>query len=163
VHAWRRSPAWGGRATAALALILIAVVTAGCGGGKSSKASTTTIPEALWQGQARAYVAAHGDDLKAISEAAKNLADAAGANNSQLSQVAVSQFLLKVSQAEGDLPTNAFGQDLHKVFVAYVTALSDVRKGISNNDQRVYKQGSDELSAAVAQFGAVTNRIKASP
>ena len=98
-----------------LALILIAVITAGCGGGKSSKASTTTIPEALWQGQARAYVAAHGDDLKGISDAAQNLANAAKGNNTTLSQIAATQFLTKVGQAEGNLPTNAFGQDLHKV------------------------------------------------
>ena len=147
-----------------LALILIAVTTAGCGGGKSSKASTTTtIPEALWQGQARAYVAAHGDDLKGISDAAQNLANAAKGNNTTLSQIAVTQFLTKVGEAEGNLPANAFGQDLHKVFVAYVTALGNIRNGIANNDQKLYKQGSDELSAAVASFGAITNRIKASP
>lgn len=159
----RRWPDIIGTATATLAIVVLSVVLGACGGGGHSSSSPTTVPEALWLGQARVWVAAHGPDLTAISDAAKNLGDAAKSGNSNLSQIAATQFLVKVGQADGDLPTNDFGHDLHKVFIAYASALAMIRNGIVKNDQRLYKQGSDALAAAVKQFGAITARMNASP
>ena len=150
-------------------VVIGAVVLAlsGCTSGSSSKPpaspTTTTIPEALWLGQARVWLAAHGSDLSAISEAAQRLGDAAKAGNGTLTQSAVTQFLIQVGQADGNLPTNAFGQDMHHVFIDYATSLAQIRKGLLNNDQATYKAGSDALAAAVKEFATITTRMKASP
>jgi hypothetical protein len=125
--------------------------------------TSTTVPEALWSGEARAWLAAHGSDLKAISTWAKNLGDAAKAGNGRLTQLAATQFLIAVGRADDDLPNNAFGQDLHAVFVDYAAALALIRKGLINNDQKRYRAGTDALAAAVQKFAAITNRLKESP
>lgn len=142
-----------------------ALVLIGCSSGhaKASAPTTTTVPEALWIGQAKVWLSAHGNDLNAISGAAKDLGDAAKAGSGNLTQTAITQFMVQVGQADGDLPANAFGHDMHPVFVDYVTALQMIRKGLLNNDQGTYRAGSDALAAAVAKFGTLTNRMKATP
>jgi hypothetical protein len=154
-----------GRVLAAAAVVAtLSIGLTSCGSGPSASSTTTTaLPEALWLGQARVWLAAHGSDLTAISAAAKNLGDAAKAGSAQLTEIAVSQFLIAVGRADGDLPANGFGHDLHKVFVDYVTALSTIRKGVLKGDQATYKTGSNELAAAVAEFGRITARLKGSP
>jgi hypothetical protein len=136
----------------------------GCGGGgKAAAPGSTTVPQALWLGQARDWLGTHGGDLSAISTSAKNLGDAAKAGNAQSTQFAVTRFMTAVGRADGNLPANAFGQDLHGVFVDYVVALGTIQKGLIKNDQRTFKAGSDELAAAVNRFAAITDRLKQSP
>ena len=138
------------------------LVTGACSGGSSSNA-TTTIPQALWLGQANVWLSGHSSTLKDISTAAQNLGDAAKQNAGGLVQIAVTQFLTKVGVADGTLPDNAFGHDMHAIFEEYVAALTTIRKGLQNNDQKMFKTGSDALAKAVADFGALTTRMNASP
>jgi hypothetical protein len=142
-------------------------VLAGCSSSKHATTTTepstsTTAPEALWVGQGRAWVGRHSADLKAISTWAKNLGDAAKGGNAQLVQTAATQFLIAVGQADDDLPDNAFGHDLHGVFVDYAAALALVRKGLINGDSARYRAGITALAAAVDKFGLISNRLKAS-
>ncbi|HWW52660.1 MAG TPA: hypothetical protein VNY84_02750 [Acidimicrobiales bacterium] len=152
---------WRLRNGAAAAVAVMALVS--CSGGASTPATTTTtIPQALWLGQANVWLGAHSSSLKDISDAAKNLGDAAKAGNGNLAQIAVTQFLTKVGEADGTLPDNAFGHDLHSVFIEYVSALATIRKGIVDNNQTTFKAGTDALAKAVADFGVITTRMNAS-
>jgi hypothetical protein len=162
--------------TPAVGMIIAATVSVsllGCGGGSRAAApaastttapdTTTTIPQALWLGQARDWLAAHGSDLTAISTSAQNLGQAAKAGNGQLTEIAITQFQTAVGKADGDLPANAFGQELHSIFVDYITALATINKGLRNNDQATYKAGSDQLAAAVTKFATISTRLKETP
>ena len=154
-------------------VVAVGVVLGLCGCGSSTHVAapsttvpattTTTLPEALWLGQAKVWFGAHGTDLKGVSAWAKRLGEAAKIGNARLAQIAVQGMLIDVGRADGDLPANAFGQDLHQIFVEYVTALNEIRTGILKNDQRSFKTGSDALAVAVAHFGVLANRLKASP
>jgi hypothetical protein len=135
-------------------------LTGACSGSTPTKATTTTtIPQALWLGQANVWFSAHSTSLKDISDAAQNLGDAAKQDNTNLAQIAVAQMLTKVGEADGTLPDNAFGHDMHAVFVEYVSALGTIRKGILNNDQTTFKAGTDALAKAVTDFGKITTRM----
>jgi hypothetical protein len=141
-------------------VIALGVCSTGCGGGTHSSAPpATTVPEALWVGQAKVWLAVHGRDLRDISTSVKSLGEAVTAHDRPRAKAALSQFLVKVGKADGDLPANAFGRDLHAVFVEYAAAGGMIREGILKTDQPTYAAGVDALAAAVAKFGAITTRI----
>ena len=154
------------RAAAVIAAIAALLGCVGCSGSGSSHparpaptTTSTSIPEALWLGQSDVWLRDHASSLKAISDAAKNLGDSAKAQNNNLAQIAVTQFLTTVGEADGTLPSNAFGHDMHAVFVEYANALITIRRGIVASDQIVFKQGADALAVAVADFGRITSRL----
>lgn len=129
----------------------------------TSMSTMTTVPAALFVGQGRAWVNAHGEDLTLISTWAKNLADAAKVNNSRLAALAAQEMLIQVGRADGDLPANAFGAAMHQVFTEYVTALNEIHAGLVKSDVATYRAGSQALAHAVQSFSALTARLKVTP
>ena len=122
--------------------------------------ATTTVPAALFAGQGRDWLLAHGGDLTLISTWAKDLADAVQARNARLADLAVREMMIQVGRADGNLPANAFGTQLHQVFLAYIAALNQIETGLVKNDQATFRAGTAALAAAVAQFTTITNLLK---
>jgi hypothetical protein len=139
-----------------------ALVLTGCStSAKTTAPTTTTLPESLWVGQADVWLTAHSSTLTDISAAAKNLGDAAKADESTLTEIAAEEMEVKVGLADGTLPDNAFGHDMHKVFVEYADALEMIRSGILKNNEVMFKAGSNALANAVTDFAAITTRMGA--
>lgn len=155
------------RSTAILAAVAAALAAGGIGVAigqqfaptptpLAAATTTTSVPESLYLGQARDWVEQHGEDLTLISTWARNLGAAARAHDGRLVNLAIAEMLLQVGRADGDLPANAFGARLHGVFVQYVAALNQIRRGLAHGDQGEFHAGSDALARAVQQFGAAT-------
>lgn len=119
------------------------------------------VTEAQWREQAIAWLAVHSDDLAGVSAASKTFGEALQARDAKLTVTAINGFLNKVAKTEADLPPNVFGRDLLDVMNDYVGALSVIRQGVIGNDQHSLAAGSDALSVAVAKFGVITARVKA--
>jgi hypothetical protein len=155
------------RSTAVLVAVAAAVAAAGIGlavgsqvapaGARGAVATTTSsVPESLYVGQGRDWLAQHGEDLTLISTWARYLGDAARANNARLVNLAITEMLTQVRRASADLPTNAFGERLHGIFQSYVDALYQLRGGLAHGDQHEIRAGGAALALAVQQFGAAT-------
>lgn len=152
----------------AAALLGLCLLTAVVGCGRStpthlaakppSTAGTTAAPT-TWGEQARSWLAAHAADLTAISASADNLGQTVKAGKTDKVDAAIAQFVAAVGHADVDLPKNAFGQQVHQIFISYVVALTSLRNGITNNDKAEFQSGSVALSSAVAQFSTVTKKI----
>jgi hypothetical protein len=150
-------------ATAVVGVLLLGAA-AGCGSSSHaalpSAPSTTAVAPAVWAQQAKSWLAVHASDLTAISTSASNLARAVKAGKANGADEAISQFVGSVGHADVNLPKNAFGEQLHQIFIAYVVALTSLRKGLANNNQAEFQSGSVALSSAVARFTTVTKQIE---
>jgi hypothetical protein len=149
--------------TAALLGVFVLGALTGCGSSRKvarqEATTTTTVSSSVWSQQAKSWLALHAADLTGISSSANTLAKAVKAGKVNQADFAISQFVTAVGHADVDLPKNAFGQQVHQIFTAYVVALSSLRNGLTNNNQAEFQSGSVALSSAVAQFTAVTRQI----
>ena len=119
--------------------------------------------EAVWREQAKSWLKVHSADLTAISTASKGFGDAVKAGDVKSTAAAISEFMVEVGRTKGDLPANEFGHDLETVLNDYGRALAMIQTGIVTNDQHSLAAGSSALSVAVAEFGVVAARVKATP
>ena len=146
--------------TAAPTSVAMATTNASAVGNSSVRSREA---EAVWREQAKSWLKVHSADLTAISTAAKGFGEAVKAGDVKSTAAAISEFMVEVGRTKGDLPANEFGHDLDTVLNDYGRALAMIQTGIVTNDQHSLAAGSSALSVAVAEFGVVTARVKATP
>ena len=164
------------RAKARIAAALLPFMLLGCGSAgrtPSSKVPTSesglgvaisdSASETQWRAQAKTWLKDHSGDLSRISDSAQVFGVALKAGDVKATSTAINDFLVKIVRTEADLPPNEFGHDLNEVLTSYVGAISMIRDGLLSNNAKLLSAGSGALSVAVAKFGVITARLKATP